>query len=62
MYNQTLVNRVEVTDFYLQCRPPGYYSAAGQNPAMLLTFKGLVNENGITVTTPLHALYKRTIL
>jgi TonB-linked SusC/RagA family outer membrane protein len=54
MYNQTLVNRVEVTDFTYNVDRrvlPGRWAKPGD----VTFFKGLVNENGVTVTTPTNA-------
>jgi hypothetical protein len=54
MYNQTLVNRVEVTDFTYNVDRRvllGRWAKPGDETY----FKGLVNENGLTVTTPTNA-------
>ena len=54
MYNQTLVNRVEVTDFTYNV-DRRVLLGRWAKPGDVTFFKGLVNENGITVTTPTNA-------
>lgn len=54
MYNQTLVNRVEVTDFTYNV-DRRVLLGRWAKPGDVTYFKGLVNENGLTVTTPTNA-------
>ncbi|HEY8894730.1 MAG TPA: SusC/RagA family TonB-linked outer membrane protein [Niastella sp.] len=54
MYNQTLVNRVEVTDFTYNVDRRVLFGR-WVKPGDETYFKGLVNENGVTITTPTNA-------
>jgi TonB-linked SusC/RagA family outer membrane protein len=54
MYNQTLVNRVEVTDFTYNV-DRRVLLGRWTKPGDVTFFKGLVNENGTTINSPTNA-------